>query len=180
MKQTEIEKIASENFTIRQAKVADIPRIVEIWKQGLAFALGDATIGDKANSNDQYSFFKKNILAQNDTFKFWLYINPENQIISWCSIMPFHPNPLLQDAWGIMSMYIDEAYQNKMHGYYFSKFVLDNTSNTSIRYILSIVSAQNERVIRLSIKMGFVTLGTLPHTKEDNQLVNTEMMIYEA
>jgi len=45
---------------------------------------------------------------------------------------------------------------------------------------LSIVSADNERVIRLSKKMGFISLGELPRHAPDNQLGRTLIMMYEA
>lgn len=170
----------SPNYSIRQATTADLERIIKIWKQGLSFAIGTNPLVNEEDDQKVKTHFEANIHSQNDAFKFWVYVSPENEIISWCSIMPFHPNPLLQNAWGIMSMYIDSAYQNKMHGYHFSKFVLEECSHTSIRYVLSIVAASNERVIRLSKKMGFVTLGRIPHTQVDNDLVETELMLFEA
>jgi L-amino acid N-acyltransferase YncA len=172
--------LKSSQYIIREARISDINRIIEIWKDGLGYSIGDLSKLETFDNSLIYKTFEQNILLQNENFKFWLYVQSDEKIISWCSILPFHPNPLLINAWGIMSMYIDSEFQNKIHGYYFSKFVLEEASKSTIRYILSIVASNNDRVIRLSKKMGFISLAELPHNMSDNQLVKTQFMLYES
>jgi len=164
---------------IRQATAEDIVSIFSIWKAGQASAMGDTTFDIKMTEEEVKKTFLYNILHQTATFKVWVY-EKENSIIAWCSILPFHPNPLLKDTWGIISMYIHPDYQNHIYGYLFSSQVLKAASESSLKYIISVVAADNERIKRLSVKMSFVTLGILPKNEADNPLAVSEIMIFEA
>jgi len=168
------------NYPIREATLNDLDRIIEIWKHGLDKAFGTTSLDLKIDSNNISQTFKQYINSQTDVFKFWVYLNKDNEIIAWCSILPFHPNPILRNSWGMVSMYIDNDYQNKIYGYLFSRFVLNFASETTLRYIISIVSNENSRIIKLAKKMGFITIGVLPQNMKDNELPLTELMIFEA
>lgn len=164
---------------IRPATIEDIASIVHIWHSGQDSAMGNPNFATTISEEETKQNFQKNIASQNELFPFWVY-EKENKIVAWCSLLPFHPNPLLKNAWGIISMYVHPKYQNKLYGYILSKHVLTKASNSHLRYIVCVISNDNSRIKRLAEKMGFVSLGILPKNKNDNELSLTEIMIFEA
>jgi L-amino acid N-acyltransferase YncA len=164
---------------IRPATIDDIPSIVQIWHSGQDSAMGNITFAATMREEEIKQNFQENITSQSELFPFWVY-EKEKKVVAWCSILPFHPNPLLKKAWGIISMYIHPEYQNRLYGYLLSKHVLTKASNSHLRYIVCVVSNDNSRIKRLAEKMGFISLGVLPKNKKDNELSLTEIMIFEA
>jgi len=165
---------------IKQATNDDLPDIIRIWSQGVGDAMGGLQSDSDFDLEMVFDFFKNLVAMQNDVHKFWLYLDDSNIPIGYCSILPFQTSPLLYNKWAILSLYIDKNHQNSSVGFHLSKHALEYASTTTIKYIMATISSTNHRVKRLSEMMGWKVVGKLPHEVADNDLPETEIIVFEA
>jgi len=161
---TEMVLKLNEDYRVRTANQTDVPRIAEIWLEGIAkaFANSDKEIPPIENIHMQLS---KLVGQQTDDFKFWLCEDQSNSIIGWSTVQPFHTTPLesVRNAFGFISTYLTSSCQGRGVGTLLVRFVLDYCKDyTSVAYVIGVQDRANPASVKITDKFGFLDLGTLP------------------
>lgn len=160
---------------IREATLADLPGIITVWRQGIYDAC--STAGELSDEEIE-EIFRLNINSQNDFFKFWIATRYD-EVIGWCSILPFHPNPILRNSVAFCSIYIGKDHQNTIVAYKLLKHADDFVIKTPIKYVLGTISSSNERIMRLAFKFGWKQLAKLPNSFPLKPAISDELIIFE-
>jgi L-amino acid N-acyltransferase YncA len=154
-------------YAVRQAISADIPRIGEIWMQGVAQAFGSSP-KQVPSAEAVTRQFAKLLLQQDENFKFWLCVDPEGKIAGWCTVQPFDTTPLdsVRAGFGFISTYMDPLYQGRGLGRKLSTFVVEYCwRHTEIAHILGLQDRNNRPSVRIMDDLGFANLGNFAANK---------------
>jgi L-amino acid N-acyltransferase YncA len=151
----------------RQATIDDVPRITEIWLEGVNAAFGtvDAEVGDLSQIHARLS---KLVQQQTENFKFWVCLEGST-IVGWSTVQPFHTTPMesMRNAYGFLSTYISKDCQGRGVGLDLVTFVIDYCrSHTQISFVLGLQDRSNVPSVAVTDRLGFTNFGSLPQVPD--------------
>jgi L-amino acid N-acyltransferase YncA len=156
--------VSGNTHFVREASIADVPRLCAIWLEGAALAFGEA-IGDSLSDEDVEKQIRTLVLRQTDNFKFWVCQTPSDEIIGWCTIQPFHTTPFarIRNAYGLISAYMSNSWRNKGVGQVFVQFAVDYCKlHTTVSFVFGFQDRSNASSVAVFEKIGFNVFGNLP------------------
>jgi phosphinothricin acetyltransferase len=163
---------------LRDAKIEDLLRIVEIYNQVIPGRMVTADL-EPVSVESKLSWFEDH---NPDTRPLWVY-EKDGQILAWVSFQSFYGRPAYRHTAEI-SIYIDEKY----HGQGLGSRLLDESilrcPGMEIQTLLGFIFGHNEPSLRLFRKKGFETWGHFPRVAEldgiERDLLILGLRVYNA
>jgi len=151
--------------TVREAVPADVPRITEVWLEGVVSAFGGnpAPLPPRDVIDAQ---MLKLVLQQTDNFKFWLCVNANGTIVGWTTIQPFHTTPWeeMRNLFGFMSTFFCNEGRGHGLGSLLTQFAIDYCrEHTKIAWVIGMQDKANTPSVLMTRNAGFHDMGNLPH-----------------
>lgn len=144
-------------FTIRNAQIADLPKIVAIYNQTIPGRMVTADL-EAVSVEQRLPWFH----AHDQEFRpLWVVENVMNEIIGWISLQDFYGRPAYQLTAEI-SIYIDRDFQGKGLGKLLIKEAIERSKQIGIKNLLGFIFGHNKPSIRLFETAKFERWGLLP------------------
>lgn len=148
------------NLNIRIVEKNDIPKIVEIYNQGIRNR--NNAILDELNLKEYTREFEDRNLSQYPVF----VAEFDNTILGWISLSPYRANRRAYKNSKEVSFYLDENSLGKGIGSKLMNFVIENKNALGFHSLFAILVANNERSISLLKKFDFKLWGYMPKVLE--------------
>ncbi|MGO4110717.1 GNAT family N-acetyltransferase [Paenibacillus sp. YAF4_2] len=150
----------NSNYTIRDAGLADLPRIVEIYNSTIASRqvtadLEPVTVESRMRWYDEHS---------PDFRPLWV-LEDEGNMIAWLSFQSFYGRPAY-NATAEVSIYIDQEHRARGIGSFLIQKALEASPGLGLRTLLGFVFGHNEPSLALLRKFGFEEWANLPKVAE--------------
>ncbi|CAM3523251.1 GNAT family N-acetyltransferase [Paenibacillus lupini] len=150
----------NSNYTIRDAGLADLPRIVEIYNSTIASRqvtadLEPVTVESRMRWYDEHS---------PDFRPLWV-LEDEGNMIAWLSFQSFYGRPAY-NATAEVSIYIDQEHRARGIGSFLIQKALEAAPGLGLRTLLGFVFGHNEPSLALLRKFGFEEWANLPKVAE--------------
>lgn len=150
----------NNEFTIRDAGVEDLPRIVEIYNSTIASRqvtadLEPVSVESRMRWYDEHS---------PDFRPLWV-LEEEGKMIAWLSFQSFYGRPAY-NATAEISIYIDQEYRARGIGSFLIRKALEASPGLGLRTLLGFVFGHNEPSLALLRKFGFEEWANLPKVAE--------------
>jgi phosphinothricin acetyltransferase len=150
----------NSNYTIRDAGLADLPRIVEIYNSTIASRqvtadLEPVTVESRMRWYDEHS---------PDFRPLWV-LEDEGNMIAWLSFQSFYGRPAY-NATAEVSIYIDQEHRARGIGSFLIQKALEAGPGLGLRTLLGFVFGHNEPSLALLRKFGFEEWANLPKVAE--------------
>ncbi|TCM97169.1 phosphinothricin acetyltransferase [Paenibacillus sp. BK033] len=148
------------DFTIRDAGVEDLPRIVDIYNSTIASRqvtadLEPVSVESRMRWYDEHS---------PDFRPLWV-LEEDGKIIAWLSFQSFYGRPAY-NATAEISIYIDQDYRARGIGSFLIQKALEASPGLGLRTLLGFVFGHNEPSLALLRKFGFEEWANLPKVAE--------------
>ncbi|NIK71110.1 GNAT family N-acetyltransferase [Paenibacillus sp. BK720] len=148
------------DFTIRDAGVEDLPRIVDIYNSTIASRqvtadLKPVSVESRMRWYDEHS---------PDFRPLWV-LEEDGKIIAWLSFQSFYGRPAY-NATAEISIYIDQDYRARGIGSFLIQKALEASPGLGLRTLLGFVFGHNEPSLALLRKFGFEEWANLPKVAE--------------
>jgi L-amino acid N-acyltransferase YncA len=157
----------NDEYHVRKATAEDVPRIADIWIEGVGAAFGDATPELPARSEIESQLLKL-VGQQSSDFKFWLCVDAQGAIDGWSTVQPFHTTPLesARNSYGFLSTYMSSNCRGKGLGSELVQFVMTYCKeHTNICYVLGLQDRSNAASVKITDRAGFRDFGRLPRVQ---------------
>jgi phosphinothricin acetyltransferase len=142
---------------IRFAEITDLPRVVEIYNQGVAAGNANADI-DLVTIADRTDWFK-----DHDQASFPIYIlEVDNWTIGWGSLSPYRKGRGGLRRTAEISYYIDYDFHNQGFGKMIIAHMLEDCRRLRIENVFAIMLDINPPSAGILEHFGFVKWGHLP------------------
>jgi phosphinothricin acetyltransferase len=150
----------NSNYTIRDAGLADLPRIVEVYNSTIASRqvtadLEPVTVESRMRWYDEHS---------PDFRPLWV-LEDEGNMIAWLSFQSFYGRPAY-NATAEVSIYIDQEHRARGIGSFLIQKALEAGPGLGLRTLLGFVFGHNEPSLALLRKFGFEEWANLPKVAE--------------
>ncbi|GLX70078.1 GNAT family N-acetyltransferase [Paenibacillus glycanilyticus] len=150
----------NREFTIRDAGVEDLPRIVEIYNSTIASRqvtadLEPVSVESRMRWYDEHS---------PDFRPLWV-LEDQGEMIAWLSFQSFYGRPAY-NATAEISIYIDQEQRSRGIGSWLIQKALEASPGLGIRTLLGFVFGHNEPSLALLRKFGFEEWANLPKVAE--------------
>lgn len=146
----------------RKAEAKDIDALVEIWKSGQHNSIGNLSVSYTAR--EIKNFFLECINHQTTSHK--IYVRDEDDMpVGFCAVLPYHPNPVWNKRLAFMSLYVSEAYQDKLIGFRLMQYTIAKTSRSDIEMLFATIVNTNTKAIKISQKLGYKLIHSFEATK---------------
>lgn len=148
-------------MSIRLARLADLPAIVEIYNQAIP---SKQSTGDTqpVRVEDRVAWFEAHLPDEHPIF----VADVGGQVAGWCSLSAYRPGRAALRFTAEISYYIALAYHRQGIGTALVKHALAACPALQIRHLFAIVLEGNEGSRRLLEKMGFEKWGYLPRVAD--------------
>lgn len=138
----------------REGTIDDLPSILSIENQeivnGVAlFDVDTKTIDEKVMWFEQFK--ERNTL---------IVVDVDGEIAGYAYVLPYHQKLAYQYT-AQLSIYIDPTYQGKGIGKELMKRSLLKAEEEGYKTVLSLITSENEKSIKLHEKYGFELVGTM-------------------
>jgi phosphinothricin acetyltransferase len=142
----------------RNATLADLPKIVEIYNSTIASRVVTAdlepvTVASKQKWFDEHSSDKRPL---------WMVENSAQQTIGWVSFQSFYGRPAY-DATVEISIYLEVDQRGKGYGRTILKECIEQAPKYNIKTLLGFIFAHNEPSLKLFKHFGFEDWANLPN-----------------
>jgi phosphinothricin acetyltransferase len=142
----------------RNASVADLPGIVEIYNTTVASRMVTAdteevSIDSRKKWFDDHSADKRPL---------WVIENPDGEMIGWLSFQSFYGRPAY-DATVEISIYLQPGQRGKGIGKQVLQYAMLNAPHFGIKTLLGFIFSHNEPSLKLFRRLGFEEWATLPN-----------------
>jgi L-amino acid N-acyltransferase YncA len=145
-----------EEITLRDATLADLPRIVEIYNASIPGGWSTAdTVPISVESRLEWF---KGFTPQRHPL--WVALL-DTQIVGWIALFPFRHRPAY-DATAEVSTYIAPEYQRQGLGRFLKVKMLEKCPALGITTVISVAFDHNEATRRMNTELGFLEMGHLP------------------
>ncbi len=145
-----------EKIDIRNATLADLPAIVDIYNQSIPG--GWSTADTKPITvDDRLEWFRK---FDPNKRPIWV-AESDGKIVAWVSLTSFYGGRAAYDATAEISLYIAAASQRKGLGRYLKEWVIAQCPRLGVTTLLSMYFDHNDATRRLNESLGFEVLGHL-------------------
>jgi L-amino acid N-acyltransferase YncA len=145
------------NLTTRFAAISDLPRIVEIYNQGVAAGNANADI-ELISTNDRIDWFKDH---DRDSFPIYI-IETADKIIGWGSLSPYRKGRGGLRRTAEISYYVDYNFQKQGIGKKLIGHMLEECSRLGIQNVFAIMLDINPPSAGILEYFGFEKWGHLP------------------
>lgn len=149
---------SQSQFSVRQASIDDLDKVLDIWTRGIESSLGTPPPPDK----DYKTYFAERLLDQTDIFSFTVAENADGQVIGWISLSPFRSNPAVKNVMAEMSAYVDPLHVAGGVTGFAVQSVLAKADASALQYIVAFTLETNTGVLKLCQRFGFKLVGSYP------------------
>lgn len=150
----------TEEITYRDAKIEDLPRIVDIYNSTIASRMVTADT-EPVTINDRLKWFNEHNPSKRPL---WV-VEYKGDICGWFSFQSFYGRPAY-DSTVEVSIYMDENYRGKGIGKYILQKAIDACPQLNIENLLAFIFGHNEPSIRLFSSFKFEKWALLPEIAE--------------
>lgn len=148
------------NYEIRDAILADLPRIVDIYNSTIASRKVTADL-EQVSVESKRKWFDEH---SPDFRPLWV-VEEKGEMIAWQSFQSFYGRPAY-NATAEISIYIAEEQRGRGLGSFLIGQALEASSALHIRTLLGFVFGHNEASLALFGKFGFEQWALLPKVAE--------------
>ncbi len=146
---------------IRNASLADLPRIVEIYNQAIPSHRSTADISP-VRIEDRQQWF-----AQHTPEKYPIFVaEVDRAIAGWCSLSAYRPGRMALRFTAELSCFVDHAFQRQGLGSAMVAHVLAACPKLQIKNVFAILLDRNAASIGMLEKLGFERWGALPRVAD--------------
>jgi L-amino acid N-acyltransferase YncA len=156
-------------FDIRQANVADIDSIIDIFRNGSLQSLGMSL-----KEPDLNNYFKTCLTSQTDAFKIWVATDNE-KIIGWQSILATRVNPFIRPYYGESSTYVTQTNIKGVATALLQKAMIES-AKSELQYILGYISFANGAMKHIVEKLGWEQVGQIKGSSK--RFVSPDLHLY--
>lgn len=146
-----------EEIKFRNAGIADLNKIVEIYNSTVASRMVTADVEEVSVESKQKWFDEHNP----DTRPLWVVEDLKHQTIGWVSFTSFHERAAYSGTVEV-SIYLDESCRGKGYGKKILQYCLDNAAKFGVNNLVALIFLHNEPSLKLFRYFGFEDWGTLP------------------
>lgn len=145
-----------EQLIIRNAKIEDLPKIVEIYNSTVPSRMVTADTEPVTVESKKQWF-----LDHSPSFRPMWVVEKDNEICGWLSFQSFYGRPAY-NATAELSIYISENHRKEGIGKFFMEKAINVCSEIGINSLLGFIFSHNEPSLRLFKNFGFEVWGHLP------------------
>lgn len=150
----------SEMIAFRDAKIEDLPCIVDIYNSTVPGRMVTADT-EAVTVNDRLNWFNEHTPAKRPL---WV-VEYEGEICAWVSIQSFYGRPAYK-ATAEVSIYLHEDYRGKGLGKTILSKVIEECPKFEIDTLLGFIFGHNEPSLGLFTSFGFEKWAHLPKVAE--------------
>jgi L-amino acid N-acyltransferase YncA len=165
---------AMSAFKVRDARVADLDAIMEIWRAGIQNSLG----GPLPETMDYPAYFKARLEEQTEVFKFFIVESPDGKVIAWQSLLPFRSNPATRGTMGEISAYTHPAHIGGRATIAGLTELFAHADRSPLHFVLAFIANPNHAASSLARHFGMQEAITLPPTPKAAHLPPLGLFIY--
>jgi phosphinothricin acetyltransferase len=140
---------------IRDAKIEDLPRIVEIYNGAIPGRLATADL-EPVTVTSRMRWFEEHGPKR---YPLWVY-EQEGVILAWISLQPFRDRPAYSPS-AEFSIYVDPAHQKEGLGSLLLQNMIDYCPQIGIKVLLGLIFGHNKPSLQLVKKFGFKRWGCM-------------------
>lgn len=166
------------SFKIMQARKIHVSQIIDIWESGCKNSID--MDHDSFRSDDFKIYFKNLIQQQDDTFRVWVAVKEEREVIGWQSLTRCCHIPLLRDLEAESSTYVRRRSGEPTVGEELLTHAITHANQSQIQYIFGHITATNRAAIRLANKCGFQWVGQIPPTSKHPARAGHKLFVYRS
>lgn len=152
-----VEVIFMGNIKFRNAGLADLHKIVEIYNSTIASRMVTADV-EEVEVEGKVSWFNEH---NPETRPLWIVEDGQGQIVGWVSFSSFHERPAYNGTVEV-SIYLDENFRGKGYGKMILQYCIDNAEKFGVKNLVALIFLHNEPSLKLFRYFGFEDWGTLP------------------
>jgi L-amino acid N-acyltransferase YncA len=145
---------------VRDAVLADLPRIVAIYNTAIPGRLATADT-EPVTVESRQGWFAAHCP---DRRPLWV-LEREGDIVAWISLQDFYGRPAYRATCEV-SLYVAPEFQRLGLGIDLLERLLDRCPSLGVNVVLAFIFAHNSPSLELFRRMGFLAWGELPHVAE--------------
>lgn len=142
----------------RDATVADLPKIVEIYNSTIPSRLVTADT-DPVSVESRMKWFEEH---NPQSRPLWVVTTGKHETVGWISFQSFYGRPAY-DATVEVSIYLDPEMRGKGYGKQILQKAIDSAGGMGIKTLLGFIFGHNYPSLMLFKKLGFEEWATLPN-----------------
>ena len=166
-------KLENDTIEIRLANETDFESIFSIWLDGISNSFEYKEI-DKDNIKEK---FASNFYQRQGIFNFWVAVDIQNNIRGWQSLIRTSNNPFRQNTYAESSTYISKSNRFKGVGKRLLDYVMLEAEKSDLEYVIGFVSIRNEAAIKITKETGWIVVGKIPLSKNQNDIFEKTLLI---
>jgi L-amino acid N-acyltransferase YncA len=147
-------------FTLRDAKLSDLPEIVRIYNSTVPGRMVTADT-EPVTVQSREAWFHEH---STDFRPLWV-LEKDGAIYGWLSYQSFYGRPAYNGTTEV-SIYVDEAYRGQGFGRYLLQQAIDACPQLNIKTLLGFIFGHNTPSLKLFQSFGFVNWAHLPQIAE--------------
>ncbi|EKN65706.1 N-acetyltransferase GCN5 [Neobacillus bataviensis LMG 21833] len=146
-----------EAFTIRDAEIQDMPKIIEIYNTTIAGRMVTADL-EPVSVESRMQWFNDH----SPTLRPLWVVEMDGIICAWVSFQSFYGRPAY-NATAEISIYIHQDFRGKKLGKFLIQKAIDACPKLEIKTLLGFIFGHNEPSINLFNRFGFEKWAHLPN-----------------
>jgi L-amino acid N-acyltransferase YncA len=163
------------NYMIRLAEPKDLPRIIEIWKEGAASAAGGMYLTEHASTYQR--MIEERVCAPSEVNVCWVAERNDSCLVGWQSLTP-RTNPINYFSIVESSTYTIRRSKCAQLGKRLILTAFDYAKKTSIEYIYGFTTTDNEASKQLMLSVGCQKVGEVPRSLKMLNRTQLEFWVY--
>ncbi len=152
--------MTAQDFTIRLARLEDLPAIVDIYNASIPGRLATADT-EPVSVEQRQEWFDRHTLSRPIWVAVSEQVENEQQVLGWVSLEPFYGRPAYAQTVEV-SLYLHPDAQGKGLGRTLLEFVLSQAKSLDITHLVAYIFSHNAPSLGLFRKAGFEPWGQLP------------------
>jgi L-amino acid N-acyltransferase YncA len=160
-------------YTVRQGRPEDAEDIHQIWVEGI-----ETSLGSRPTDLDYESYFRGRLEAQNEVFRYFVVVNDEQEVVSWCSLSPFRSNPAVAGIMAELSAYTSQKHMPGRPTLLGLEAAMRFADRSRLHYVVAFIQEENAKALRVAEHVGLVKIGTFPRSPEAPHLPGLAYLVY--
>lgn len=149
------------NLWVRDATINDLPAIVDLYNQSISTGRSTADLAP-ISVDERLEWFAR----FNERRPIWVAQAEDEIVVACIYLSSFYGGRAAYDKTAEVSLYIDEAWQNRGVGTWLMKKMIAHCPRIGVTTLLGMHFDHNEATAHLNAKLGFETVGHLPEIAE--------------